>query len=456
MTHLKEHSKSFTRKAPDGLLDDIKQEMTRRGIMPVYKPKKAHIIDITPKRIIAAAAIMLLIIGTAVYLKQQTTDRVAAVSKAGAYKEMKEVTDNVQLSPINVEPQVTAQADAAGKASISEEPKKVSFNSQHSTLNVKHSTLNVAHGCAQNSNNTQCSTLNVEQQLTQADNAKEKLTKQNSAANDNKTESLQQSALNSQPQVTDRVDAVCEAGAYEETKEVTDNVQHITSLGVYYGNMSASSIDLGAKYGDNLVLASEPFYNSPITDYQNDVSDTYVVTPPTINKANHHQPIRVGLSLRYAISPRWSLLTGINYSYLQSDFSSYNNRTSTDKKQKLHYIGIPVNLSYTLWQKKKFNLYLIAGAQAEKLVKGQTETTTTQHNQSTTSNTENVHENKPVFSTNTSLGVEYQLGKFIGLFAEPGVSYYFKNGSGIESSYTEKPFNFNFNLGVRVNFNVKH
>ena len=436
MTHLKEHSKSFTRKAPDGLLDDIKQEMTRRGIMPVYKPKKAHIIDITPKRIIAAAAIMLLIIGTAVYLKQQTTDRVAAVSKAGAYKEMKEVTDNVQLSPINVEPQVTAQADAAGKASISEEAKKVSFNSQHSTLNVKHSTLNVAHGCAQNSNNTQCSTLNVEQQLTQADNAKEKLTKQNSAANDNKTESLQHSALNSQHSAL--------------------NSQRKTSLGVYYGNMSASSIDLGTKYGDNLVLASEPFYNSPITDYQNDVSDTYVVTPPTINKANHHQPIRVGLSLRYAISPRWSLLTGINYSYLQSDFSSYNNRTSTDKKQKLHYIGIPVNLSYTLWQKKKFNLYLIAGAQAEKLVKGQTETTTTQHNQSTTSNTENVHENKPVFSTNTSLGVEYQLGKFIGLFAEPGVSYYFKNGSGIESSYTEKPFNFNFNLGVRVNFNVKH
>lgn len=436
MTHLKEHSKSFTRKAPDGLLDDIKQEMTRRGIMPVYKPKKAHIIDITPKRIIAAAAIMLLIIGTAVYLKQQTTDRVAAVSKAGAYKEMKEVTDNVQLSPINVEPQVTAQADAAGKTSISEQTKKVSFNSHPSTLNVKHSTLNVAHGCAQNSNNTQCSTLNVEQQLTQADNAKEKLTKQNSAANDNKTESLQHSALNSQHSAL--------------------NSQRKTSLGVYYGNMSASSIDLGAKYGDNLVLASEPFYNSPITDYQNDVSDTYVVTPPTINKANHHQPIRVGLSLRYAISPRWSLLTGINYSYLQSDFSSYNNRTSTDRKQKLHYIGIPVNLSYTLWQKKKFNLYLIAGAQAEKLVKGQTETTTTQHNQSTTSNTENVHENKPIFSTNTSLGVEYQLGKFIGLFAEPGVSYYFKNGSGIESSYTEKPFNFNFNLGVRVNFNVKH
>lgn len=436
MTHLKKHSKSFTRKAPDGLLDDIKQEMTRRGIMPVYKPKKAHIIDITPKRIIAAAAIMLLIIGTAVYLKQQTTDRVAAVSKAGVYKEMKEVTDNVQLSPLNVEPQVIAQADAAGKTSISEQAKKVSLNSQHSTLNVKHSTLNVAHGCAQNSNNTQCSTLNVEQQLTQADNAKEKLTKQNSAANDNKTESLQHSALNSQHSAL--------------------NSQRKTSLGVYYGNMSASSIDLGAKYGDNLVLASEPFYNSPITDYQNDVSDTYVVTPPTINKANHHQPIRVGLSLRYAISPRWSLLTGINYSYLQSDFSSYNNRTSTEKKQKLHYIGIPVSLSYTLWQKKKFNLYLIAGAQAEKLVKGQTETTTTQHNQSTTSNTENVHENKPVFSTNTSLGVEYQLGKFIGLFAEPGVNYYFKNGSGIESSYTEKPFNFNFNLGVRVDFNVKH
>jgi hypothetical protein len=404
MTHLKEHSQNSTRKAPDGLLDDIKKEMSRRGLMPVSKPKKTHIIGITPKRIIAAAAILIFIIGTAVYVKRLTLNIERQLSK---------VDDTEQNSDASSNETANLQHST--------------FNSQHSTLNVQRSTLKVAHGCAQNSNNVERLTLNDERQLSKVDAAKEEPAEQNLAVSSIETESSQRS---------------------------TFNVQHKTSLGVYYGNMAGNSIDLGTKYGDGVVFANEPFYNAPITDYD-DNAGTYVATTPTINDVNHHQPIRVGLSLKYAISRRWSLLTGINYSYLQSDFSSYNNRTSTDKKQKLHYIGIPVNLSYTLWQKKNFNLYLIAGGQAEKLVKGQTETTTTQHNQSTTNNTENVHENKLVFSTNASLGVEYQLGKFIGLFAEPGVSYYFKNGSGIESSYTEKPFNFNFNLGIRVNFNVE-
>ena len=128
---------------------------------------------------------------------------------------------------------------------------------------------------------------------------------------------------------------------------------------------------------------------------------------------------------------------------------SYNNISSTNSKQKLHYIGIPVSLSYNLWQTKHFNLYLIAGGEAEKLVKGQKESIKKEANKTNTY-TENVHDNNLIFSTNAAAGIEYQAGKHISLFAEPGVSYYFKNGSSIESHYTDKPLNFNLNLGIRI------
>ena len=55
-------------------------------------------------------------------------------------------------------------------------------------------------------------------------------------------------------------------------------------------------------------------------------------------------------------------------------------------------------------------------------------------------------------SANIGAGVQYDLASGIGLYAEPGISYYFDDGSDIETIYKEKPLNFNLNLGVRFTF----
>jgi hypothetical protein len=51
------------------------------------------------------------------------------------------------------------------------------------------------------------------------------------------------------------------------------------------------------------------------------------------------------------------------------------------------------------------------------------------------------------------MGLGYQLSNTIGLYAEPGISYYFNNGSQLETIYKEDPLHFNLRLGLRFTFN---
>ena len=83
-------------------------------------------------------------------------------------------------------------------------------------------------------------------------------------------------------------------------------------------------------------------------------------------RRHHRQPIKAGVSLRYHISDRWSVQTGVNYSYHSSDIEEENLTT----EQRLHFLGIPVAASYSVWHTDHFNVYLTAGGEVEKLVRG--------------------------------------------------------------------------------------
>ena len=67
MKDLKDLSGDFRKKAPDGLLDDIKQEMSRRGVVPASESKKAPVAPMKWWRRSAAVAALALATGVAVY-----------------------------------------------------------------------------------------------------------------------------------------------------------------------------------------------------------------------------------------------------------------------------------------------------------------------------------------------------------------------------------------------------
>ena len=167
-------------------------------------------------------------------------------------------------------------------------------------------------------------------------------------------------------------------------------------------------------------------------------------------KAKHRQPIKVGVSMRYPLTKHLSVETGMNYSYLSSDFAAGDGDSGYKTSQKLHYIGIPLNLQYDIWHTDLLEVYASCGGAVDFCVSGKSDTEYIVDDKVTRTDHERVRDTRPQWSANLSAGVQYNIGRNIGIYAEPGVSYYFDNGSDVSTIYKDKPFNFNLNVGVRL------
>lgn len=167
---------------------------------------------------------------------------------------------------------------------------------------------------------------------------------------------------------------------------------------------------------------------------------------------HHHQPIRVGITLRYAFAPRWAVESGLNYSHLRTDVTVGNAKNYYDERTSLHYIGLPVNVVYSLLSTRTVELYVMAGGMVEKCVSGELRTDYFVGGEPYNNSRSSVSVGGLQFSVNASAGVQLNLSPTVGLYAEPGVGYWFKNDSKVESIYHDRPLNFNLNLGLRFTF----
>ncbi len=167
----------------------------------------------------------------------------------------------------------------------------------------------------------------------------------------------------------------------------------------------------------------------------------------------HHQPITFGLTLRYNFNERWSVSSGLTYSLLSSELYSGNGNYYYDDRQTLHYIGIPVNIAYTFWQNDKISTYISTGGLVEKNVAGRLTSNYYLDNQLEISTKEKIRSKELQWSVNAAMGLGYQISNNIGLYAEPGISYYFRNSSELETIYRDNPLHFNLRLGLRFTFN---
>jgi hypothetical protein len=161
---------------------------------------------------------------------------------------------------------------------------------------------------------------------------------------------------------------------------------------------------------------------------------------------SNHIPIRFGVSLRYQLSQRWSLETGLSYTYISSDIRSrYPNLRS---EQKLTYIGIPVSAEYIFWNNKRFNIYASAGTIVEKMVRGR-------RYYKNWDRTDKLSVKPLQFSVDCGVGAELKFNNMLSIYAEPGLTYHFDNHSDIPTHYMDKPLEFSMDVGLRINFNKK-
>lgn len=166
----------------------------------------------------------------------------------------------------------------------------------------------------------------------------------------------------------------------------------------------------------------------------------------------HRLPIRAGVSFAYKINERLSLESGVTYTNLTSDMRSGSDSHYFTGEQTLHYIGIPLNMRYKIISWKGIELYSSSGLLAEKCLSGSQNKEYILNNKVEKKETQNLKEKPFQWSVNASAGLQYNISPSIGLYVEPGISYYFNDGTSIKTIYKDKPFNFNLNLGLRFTF----
>jgi len=152
---------------------------------------------------------------------------------------------------------------------------------------------------------------------------------------------------------------------------------------------------------------------------------------------DHKQPLSFGFSVRKGLARGFSVETGLTYTYLASDVKFAG--SSETVSQKLHYLGIPLRANWNFVDKKFFIMYVSAGGAMEKCVYGKIG-----------SKNETV---KPLqFSVMGAVGAQYNISSRVGIYVEPGVSYFFDDGSDIETIRKENPCNFTLQGGVRLTY----
>ncbi len=220
------------------------------------------------------------------------------------------------------------------------------------------------------------------------------------------------------------------------------------SVGADFSRFGSGDHDSGG--GFMMASAAEPYglYSSALSS----VRSIGIVDAPYDRSESHDAPIRVGISVRYALSDRWSIQSGILYSFLKSEFSERYSSSEVKSEQKLHYVGIPLGLSYDLWNSGRFNLYLSAGVMGEKLISGRLATKGELFDYSDSESSEAVREKRVVLSLNAAAGLEYEFSPHVSFYAEPGVSFYPDGCTELKSAYSEHQAAFDMKLGLRFKF----
>ncbi|MDR6921236.1 MULTISPECIES: porin family protein [Chryseobacterium] len=167
-------------------------------------------------------------------------------------------------------------------------------------------------------------------------------------------------------------------------------------------------------------------------------------------RIRHKIPVTFGLSLYYNLGKRWGVGTGVNYTKLSSELHSGTSSNYIKGEQTVHYIGIPVQINYNVVKKGRFTGYVTGGMIAEKPVAGSLKTKYIVNDEVKETSEERL-DSKPIqFSVNTAAGLQLKVIDKFGIYAEPGIGYHFKDNSGLNTIYKEKPLHFNVKFGVRL------
>lgn len=408
---------SYEKDAPEGLWEGISRELPKLndGVMLTHKPQRNAAFRMWRVAGVAAAASVALVIGYN-FLGNDVQDNINIPTNTTNHHNM--LASNKK--PIGNEPTGVCAEQATHSADdlLSDQPKLYKAYTEQPTL-------------ASASTETDVKEISSKEENSKKENGQTEV-KPEKREDNRMLRKNQDDALLAYNDVTER------SGSTDAPSRWSVSTGAMGGLGAS-GTTTA--------YGDHLVLSSPGVA---------DTKDSPMLDMNTINRDietkteyEHHLPIRIGLSVAYALTDRLSISSGLTYTRLSSDIKDASRESKYIGEQRLHYVGIPVNVSYKVASSRWISLYGTAGVLAEKCVSGTTDEGYVENNTMKYTNTQDISSKPLQMSVNAGVGIQFDFIDNVGIYAEPGLSYYFDDGSALQTIYKEKPLNFNLNVGVR-------
>ncbi|MGI6222444.1 MAG: outer membrane beta-barrel protein [Prevotella sp.] len=407
-SNLSSRFENYTSKAPEGLLHDVKAEMERRHLSvgrPYLRENRVELKRIATIAVAAAVAL------TVVMVWRHGGDDSVKFKKAGTAQ-----VERASHSPLS-----PPENAVTGNSSSNFAPADVAFAMKRGTVGGEL----IAFEPLSTSAETPADAIKEESEIG-TQQKKEQPTPQKKST---------ESKSYHEPTSTAYVDW--------NGNLVSHSTPTRLSISAYYGS-GGNTASRGSR---GVMMSAKSAYGSDINLLDMEKPQLALGSEDVYSNVEHHHPIRAGVSVHWRINKRWGVGTGLTYSYLKTDYERHDAAGEVNGTQHLHYLGIPLNVDFSIWQNRHVRVYVTGGGEAQKLVKGRRNETYSDGEK----DHKKVKESRMQWSVNAAAGAEYNFTPNLGVYVEPGVDYHFKNGSSVENYYKHKPTSFSLNLGLRWN-----
>ncbi len=220
------------------------------------------------------------------------------------------------------------------------------------------------------------------------------------------------------------------------------------------GRKIRTSLTLSGNAISNTNASASRSSSAPISyrpgrnEAQNKVSES--------SPSSYSVPISFGVGVKVDFTERWAMGIGVNYSMLRRTFSGQYYQVQENGElssgdfysnilNRQDYIGIPLNVYFSILENNFIDFYAYAGGSAEKCVSNTFKMSA--------DGSDIIHREAVEgfqFSVNAGIGMEFIIAHTLGIYIDPSLRYYFPDARQPRSIRTAQPLMFGLELGFRV------
>lgn len=222
---------------------------------------------------------------------------------------------------------------------------------------------------------------------------------------------------------------------YEDSKKISDKHPSFSFGGNLQSNASPASSS-----ARRLASADRTLHK------QTNVSQTS-------RESTYSLPVTFGLTFKYPVFDKVDIGTGISYSLLERTFTgiyteveddAVTRKISADIHNSIHYIGIPLNIYYNVFDNGRFGCYAFIGGSVEKAILNRYRIKNSPNDIFFKESVKGVQ-----FSSRVGFGIDFNISNGLALYVDPSLHYYYGENQPT-SIRTQQPLMFNFEIGLRL------